>query len=128
MKSCFSCSNASTQCAPKATGHDRVGLKMTLEKPQIRPDIQFRQDFSLAVVSAAVADLDDPVEHQKGRQGQLRVALAEQLALGASQEIVVRKAAFPAQTRRPNVRTGPPPSDPSETTDHGGRRFAASSA
>jgi len=70
---------------------------MTVEKPQIRPDIQFRQNFSLPVLSPVFGNLDDPVKHQHGGQGQPGIARAEQLPMRALQQIFVCVTVFPVQ-------------------------------
>src|SRR5471030_1059305 len=65
---------------PQASRHHRVALEMTGEKPEFRAQVQLGHDLALAVGSALVADVDDAVEHEHGRQGQLRVAGTEHLA------------------------------------------------
>ena len=45
--------------------------------------------MALAVRAAPLGDFDDSVEHQHGRQGQLRIALTEKLAAAAGQQIFV---------------------------------------
>src|ERR1039457_2050042 len=64
---------------PQASRHHRVALEMAGKKPEFGAQVELGDDLTLAVGSALFADVDDAVEHQHGRQGQLRVAGAEHL-------------------------------------------------
>src|SRR6056297_11616 len=77
----------------KAAGHDRVAGEVTLKKPQVGLNVELRHDMALAVLAAIARDIGDPVHHQHGRFGQLRIAGAEKLALCAFQKVVTVEAA-----------------------------------
>src|SRR5271166_3043542 len=68
---------------------------MATEEPEIGLDVELRADFSFAVGAPGFRNLADPIEHQQRRQGQLRVAGAEQLATTAGDEVLI------AETRAP---------------------------
>src|SRR5690606_15678435 len=97
---------AATQCAPapaitlpaeekahqlphgiqaQATGHNRVAGKVAIEKPEVRTDIQLRDNFALAELAAGLADVHYAVEHQHIGHGQLGVTWAKQIASAALQ-------------------------------------------
>ena len=64
---------------------------MALEEPEVGVDIQFGDQLALAVRPALGVNLRDPVHHQHGRGGKLRVAGPEKLAPGAGQQGLVIK-------------------------------------
>lgn len=75
----------------EAPRHNGVALKMAIEKPVqsvIPGDLQLGNDLTFAVRATRVGDVADGVEHQHRGQRQLRVALAEQLAATARQQII----------------------------------------
>src|SRR5699024_10618461 len=74
---------------PETTGHDRITVEVTLEKPQLGVDIQFRQNLPIAVFAAIFRDVCNAVEHKHGRSWQAGIALAKQLAAAAGQKLVV---------------------------------------
>src|ERR1035437_2347453 len=76
---------------PQASRHHRVALEMTGEKPEFRAQVELGDDLALAEGSALVADVDDAIEHQHGRQGQLRIAGAEHLPAPAGEQLLVGK-------------------------------------
>ena len=80
---------------PQAARHDRIALEMAGEEPQIGLHIEFSDDLALAVFTPGIGNMRDAVEHQHGRQGQLRIAGPEQFTAGASQQILVEKLRFP---------------------------------
>ena len=49
---------------PETAGHDRITLEMTLEEPQVRIDVEFRDDLALAVLATGVDDPGNPIGHQ----------------------------------------------------------------
>jgi hypothetical protein len=65
------------------------------EKPEVGPQVEFRAHMALAVLSAILGDRHDAIEHQHRRQGQLRIALPEQLAAAAGQKLFVAEARLP---------------------------------
>ncbi|OIQ81744.1 hypothetical protein GALL_364890 [mine drainage metagenome] len=73
----------------QASGHDRVVLEMTSEKPQIRPDVEFGTHLALAVMPAVVGDVGDAVHHQHLPQRQLGVARTKQTAVAAGHQFFV---------------------------------------
>src|SRR3546814_1163570 len=89
---------------PEAARHDRIALEVAGEEPQVRLDIEFGLDLALAVFAAVADDFHDPVEHQHGRQRQPGIALAEQLAMRASQKIFVGIAVLPFHGGKPSDR------------------------
>src|SRR5512146_2897216 len=74
---------------PEAARHHRIALEVTGEKPQVRLHVELGDDAAIAVLAALLLNLRDAVEHQHGRQRQLRVAWAEQLAPRASEQVLV---------------------------------------
>src|SRR5690349_22672041 len=72
----------------EAPRHHRVALEVAGEEPQVRLDVELGHDLALAVLAALVVDLDDAVEHQHWRQRQLRIAGAEQVPLGALDQVL----------------------------------------
>jgi hypothetical protein len=84
----------------EATRHHRIALEMTGEEPEVRLHVELGPDQALAVLSALLGDLGDAVEHQHGRQRQLR-ALAEQFATATGKQILKLVARAPAMHRCP---------------------------
>ena len=68
---------------------------MAFEEPQVRPDIQFGDDFSLAIGAAGVGNVVDPVEHQHGRQRKLGIARPEHIAMSAVDQFIIGEALKP---------------------------------
>jgi len=62
-------------------------MKVALEEPEVRPDVQLGADEALAVLAAVVVDLDDAVEHQHGIGGQAGVAGFEQFTAAAGDQL-----------------------------------------
>src|SRR5882724_7423725 len=56
----------------ETAGHHRVTLEMAGEKPKVGPHIEDGADQPLAILAACLRDLGNAVEHQHGRQRQLR--------------------------------------------------------
>src|SRR5262249_33017834 len=79
----------------EAARHDRVALEMAGEEPEIRFQVEGGARQAPAVLPAGLRDLRDPVEHQHRRQGQLRVARAEQFSSPAGEQILVLLAVAP---------------------------------
>jgi hypothetical protein len=61
----------------QASRHHRVTLEMASEKPEVWLHVELGNDLALAVLAAGFGDLHDPIEHQHGRQRQLRVPRAK---------------------------------------------------
>src|SRR4249919_2139717 len=61
---------------------------MTLEKPQVRVDVEFSADHALVEIAAFGGDFGDAVEHQHRRRRQARIAGAEHLAAGAGEQLL----------------------------------------
>src|SRR5450759_3579690 len=76
---------------PQASRHHRVALEMADEKPEFRAQVELGDYLALAEGSALVADVDDAIEHQHGREGQLRIAGAEHLPAPAGEQLFVGK-------------------------------------
>ena len=72
---------------PQAARHHRIALEVAGEEPEVGLDVELGHDLALAVLAAGVGDLHDAVEHQHGRQRQLRVAGPEQVPLGALDQV-----------------------------------------
>src|SRR5262249_22519501 len=66
----------------------RVALEMAGEEPELGLDVELGHDLALAELATAVVDLEDAVEHQHGRQWELRVARPEQAPLGALDQVL----------------------------------------
>src|SRR5690606_16918874 len=86
-----------------------IADEMAREEPQIRPDVEFGTDESLAIFSTLLAHAGNAVEHQHGRRRQLGIARAEQFAPRACQQVFIivarlslRHSRIPSQP----VRTG----------------------
>jgi hypothetical protein len=60
---------------------------VTVEKPEVRPDIQLTDDMALAELATVHADLDDTVHHQHRRCRQLGIARAEIAAFARFEQI-----------------------------------------
>ena len=73
----------------QAARHHRIALEMAAEKPEVGLDVEFRAHHPFAMRAAGLGDLGNPVEHQHGRQRQLRIAGAEQLAAPAGQQVLI---------------------------------------
>src|SRR6266545_1802152 len=67
----------------QAARHHRVALEMAVEEPEVRLDIELGHDLAFAVLAPGLGDLHNAVEHQHGRQRQLRVPRPEQAPAGA---------------------------------------------
>src|SRR4029453_8999829 len=78
----------------QAARHHRVALEMAVEEPEVRLDIEFGHDLALAELAAGLGDLHDAVEHQHGRQRQLRVPRPEQAPAGAFDQVLESIAAL----------------------------------
>src|SRR5690606_18545826 len=74
---------------PEAAGHDGIFLEMALEEPEVGTDVELGLDEALVVGAAGGRDVGDAVEHQHRRQRQPGVARAEELAVTASDQLVV---------------------------------------
>jgi hypothetical protein len=61
----------------QAARHDGIAGEVAVEEPEIRRDIEFSQDFTLAVLAAMVVDLDDAIHHQHVGGGQLAVTFTK---------------------------------------------------
>ena len=68
---------------------------MAIEEPKGRLDVELSAHLAFSIGAACLGNALNPVEHQQGRQRQLGVAGAEQLAPAASQEILVVEAVTP---------------------------------
>src|SRR5690606_37320016 len=75
----------------QAARHDRVPFEMAGKEPEIRIDIQLSNQLALAVLAADFADMNDAVDHQHVRRGQLGITGAEQLAAAATEQIFPSK-------------------------------------
>ena len=51
----------------EAARHDRIAFEVAVEKPEIRGDIQFGNDFPFAILAAFVADMSNAIDHQHVR-------------------------------------------------------------
>src|SRR5436309_1285884 len=69
---------------------------MTGKKPHISLDAELGADQSLAMLAPHFGDFADAIEHQHRRQRQLGIALAEQLAPAACEQILILIAAAPS--------------------------------
>ena len=58
---------------------------MAGKEPQVRLELEHGANQALAVFAAGFRDLGDAIEHEHGRQRELRIAGAEQLAARAGQ-------------------------------------------
>jgi hypothetical protein len=76
----------------EAAGHDGVALEMAAEEPKIGLNVEFGADVALAIGAALFADIDNAIEHEHGRQRQLRIALTEQFAATAGEQILIVEA------------------------------------
>jgi hypothetical protein len=86
----------------KAAGHDRVAGKVALEEPQVRRDVELGHHMPLAMRAAITRDIGDPVHHQHGRLGKLRVAGTKKLAPRAFEQVVlVEPAGIICHAKRP---------------------------
>jgi hypothetical protein len=83
--------------------HDRVALEMAGEEPEIGTHVELGADHALAVRAAGLRDFGDPVEHQHGRKRKLGVALTEQFAASAGQQVFVFEARAPIAHLMPFV-------------------------
>src|ERR1700719_3875230 len=72
----------------QAARHHRVALEVAGEEPEVGFEIQHRAHQALAVFAASFRDFGNAVEHQHGRQRQLR-ALVEELTPAAGQEVLI---------------------------------------
>src|ERR1051325_906969 len=79
----------------EAAGHHRVALEVARKKPKVRLHVELGAHQALAVLPALFGDLGNAIEHQHRRQWQLRIALAEQLAPGARQQMLEVEAQAP---------------------------------
>jgi hypothetical protein len=61
---------------------------MTSEKPEIRSDVEFRDDFALVERATFVRNPDDAIYHQHVGHGQLRVARAKHRAVTALEQLI----------------------------------------
>ncbi len=75
----------------QASRHHRITFKVAGKKPQVRVDIQFGDQFTLAELATFVADVCDAIDHQHVGGGQLRITWAEQLATTAAQQVFTGK-------------------------------------
>src|SRR5262245_2379234 len=73
----------------KAAGHDRIAFEMAGEEPKVWLHVEFGDDAAMAVLAAFLFHLRDAVEHEHGRQRQLRVAGAKQFPTRARKQILV---------------------------------------
>ncbi|MNJ48214.1 hypothetical protein D3C77_434010 [compost metagenome] len=71
----------------QAAWHDRVAFEMATEEPQVRMNIEFGDDFTLAVPAAVLTNVSDPIDHQHVRSGQLSITRAKQLTAAAKQQL-----------------------------------------
>ena len=69
--------------------HNRVILKMTLKKPQIRIQIKFSNNFAFSVFAAFIADMRDTIKHQHWRQWKLCVAGTKHPTVAAVKQFLV---------------------------------------
>ena len=65
----------------QAAGHDRIGVEMTVKKPQARFDIQLGFDIALVIIPTIFGNAGDTIEHQHRGQRQQRVALTENFSI-----------------------------------------------
>src|SRR5436190_17310390 len=74
---------------PQAPGHDGITLEVARPQPiqhGIAANIELGHDLALAVSAPRLRNAGDPIEHEHGRQRQLGVPAAEQLAATAGQQ------------------------------------------
>src|SRR5262249_47765035 len=76
---------------PETSRHDGITLEMTREKPQIRLHIEFRTGKPPPMFAASLRNFANSLEHQHGRQRQLRTA-GKHFAAAASEQILKFKA------------------------------------
>src|SRR5690606_8042247 len=75
----------------QAAGHDRIAFEMASEEPEIRVDIQLGDQLALAILAAHFADVNDTIDHQHVRRGQLRITGTEELAAAATKQVFPSK-------------------------------------
>src|SRR5712691_889801 len=91
----------------QAARHHRMALEVTGEKPQVRLHFELGADQAFAVLAALLGDFGNALEHQQRGQWQLRVALAEQLAPPAGEQVLVAKRVLPLVHRPPRNLSDP---------------------
>src|SRR5580704_12043456 len=72
----------------EAAGHDRIAFEVAREEPHVGLKLEHRADQALAVFAAHLRDFGNPLEHEHGRQRQLR-ALDKKLAPPAGEQVLV---------------------------------------
>ena len=70
-----------------ALGFDVGGRRGEREADHLGRDVELGDDMALAMRAPVLGYVGDPVHHQHGRCGQLRIAGAEQLAPRAFQQV-----------------------------------------
>ena len=83
--------------------HDRIALEMAFVEPEVRLDIQFGNDETLAVLAAIGGDFRDAVEHEHRRCRQQCIAGAKQLTISALDQVVVGETRFFSERAHANV-------------------------
>src|SRR5262249_47131685 len=73
---------------PEAAGHYRIALEVAGEEPKVRVEVEHRPYQALAVFAALLRDFGDAVEHEHGRQRQLR-AVVEEFTAAAGRQVLV---------------------------------------
>src|SRR3984957_12012223 len=73
---------------PKAARHHRVALEVAGKEPEVGFQVQHRAHQTFAVFAAHFRDFGNAIEHQHGRQRQLRT-LDKELAPAAGQQILI---------------------------------------
>src|SRR5262249_58620912 len=88
---------------PEAAGHYRISLEVAGEEPKVRFEVELRPYQALAVFAALLRDFRDAVEHEHGRQRQLR-AVVEEFTAAAGQQVLVVEACAPVVHPYPVLR------------------------
>jgi len=75
----------------QAAGHDRIAFEVASEEPEIRVDIQLGDQLALAILAAHFTDVNDTIDHQHVRRGQLRITGTEEFAAAATKQVFPSK-------------------------------------
>ena len=62
---------------------------MTIEKPQVRFDVELGLDFAFTVLAGVIGDQRDSVGHQHGWLRQPAIRFAEHLAPAALDQVII---------------------------------------
>ena len=71
---------------PQTARHHRVAREVTVEEPEVRPDVEFANDLALVELASAIGNPGDTVHHQHVGNRQLGIARAEHLAVAALEQ------------------------------------------